>query len=94
MLRFFALPFLAVLSVLALAVACSDGLQDNPAPSSPPREVKKLTFLAGFKPQANLPFVGAYVAQERASSRSRPSPSRSATPNPAPSSSCSAARSR
>ena len=65
MLRFFALPFLAVLSVLALAVACSDGLQDNPAPSSPPREIKKLTFLAGFKPQANLPFVGAYVAQEK-----------------------------
>jgi ABC-type nitrate/sulfonate/bicarbonate transport system substrate-binding protein len=24
-----------------------------------------MTFLAGFKPQANLPFVGAYVAQEK-----------------------------
>src|SRR5438067_694096 len=26
---------------------------------------KKLTFMAGFKPQANLPFVAAYVAQEK-----------------------------
>jgi ABC-type nitrate/sulfonate/bicarbonate transport system substrate-binding protein len=24
-----------------------------------------ITFMAGFKPQANLPFVGAYVAQEK-----------------------------
>jgi ABC-type nitrate/sulfonate/bicarbonate transport system substrate-binding protein len=29
------------------------------------REVKKVTFMAGFKAQANLPFVGAYVAQEK-----------------------------
>jgi ABC-type nitrate/sulfonate/bicarbonate transport system substrate-binding protein len=27
--------------------------------------VKHVTFMAGFKPQANLPFVGAYVAQEK-----------------------------
>ncbi len=26
---------------------------------------EKLTFLAAYKPQANLPFVGAYVAQEK-----------------------------
>ena len=25
----------------------------------------QLTFMAGYKPQANLPFVGVYVAQER-----------------------------
>ncbi len=25
----------------------------------------KITFMAGFKPQANLPFVGAYVAKEK-----------------------------
>jgi len=30
-----------------------------------PAEVKKVTFMAGFKPQANLPFVGVYVAQEK-----------------------------
>lgn len=28
-------------------------------------ETKHLTFMAGFKPQANLPFVGVYVAQEK-----------------------------
>src|SRR6185295_8408799 len=28
-------------------------------------EVKTVTFMAGFKPQANLPFVGVYVAQEK-----------------------------
>jgi ABC-type nitrate/sulfonate/bicarbonate transport system substrate-binding protein len=26
---------------------------------------KSITFMAGFKPQANLPFVGVYVAQEK-----------------------------
>jgi ABC-type nitrate/sulfonate/bicarbonate transport system substrate-binding protein len=30
-----------------------------------PAEVKKVTFMAGYKPQANLPFVGVYVAQEK-----------------------------
>jgi ABC-type nitrate/sulfonate/bicarbonate transport system substrate-binding protein len=30
-----------------------------------PAAVKKVTFMAGFKPQANLPFVGVYVAQEK-----------------------------
>ena len=28
-------------------------------------ELQKVTFMAGFKPQANLPFVAAYVAQEK-----------------------------
>ena len=28
-------------------------------------EPHKVTFMAGFKPQANLPFVAAYVAQEK-----------------------------
>lgn len=31
---------------------------DTPAPIS-------ITFMAGYKPQANLPFVGAYVAKEK-----------------------------
>src|SRR5207237_8616147 len=30
-----------------------------------PLALKRVTFMAGFKPQANLPFVGAYVAQEK-----------------------------
>ena len=32
--------------------------------TSPP-EQKQMVFMAGYKPQANLPFVGVYVAQER-----------------------------
>jgi ABC-type nitrate/sulfonate/bicarbonate transport system substrate-binding protein len=50
----------------ALLAACGGG-SDKPAPTTeanlPP--IKKLTFMAGFKPQANLPFVGAYVAKEK-----------------------------
>ena len=34
----------------------------RPARRRPP---DKVTFMAGFKPQANLPFVGAYVAKEK-----------------------------
>lgn len=35
------------------------------SPSSTPFSVEKVTFIAGFKPQADLPFVGVYIAQER-----------------------------
>ncbi len=34
-----------------------------PTPTPPP--LLPLTFMAGYKPQANLPFVGAYVAKEK-----------------------------
>jgi ABC-type nitrate/sulfonate/bicarbonate transport system substrate-binding protein len=30
-----------------------------------PRALQRVTFMAGYKPQANLPFVGAYVAKEK-----------------------------
>ncbi len=33
--------------------------------ATPAPEAKTLTFMAGYKPQANLPFVGVYVAQEK-----------------------------
>jgi ABC-type nitrate/sulfonate/bicarbonate transport system substrate-binding protein len=46
-------------------LACSDGPNDSASSDTAPREVKKMTFLAGFKAQANLPFVGVYVAQEK-----------------------------
>lgn len=45
------------LVTLALAVACDDDEADAPR--------DKVVFMAGFKPQANLPFVAAYVAQEQ-----------------------------
>ncbi len=54
-------PLLAALLPLLLAVllaACDNG-------GDGPTSADKVTFMAGFKPQANLPFVGAYVAQEK-----------------------------
>jgi ABC-type nitrate/sulfonate/bicarbonate transport system substrate-binding protein len=39
--------------------------QATTAAEATPAEVKKVTFMAGYKPQANLPFVGVYVAQEK-----------------------------
>jgi ABC-type nitrate/sulfonate/bicarbonate transport system substrate-binding protein len=45
--------------------ACGGGGTNDVTAQGTPRPVKKLTFMAGFKPQANLPFVGVYVAQEK-----------------------------
>ncbi len=47
---------IACLTLLAAVAAGCSG-------SDP--ELTSVTFMAGFKPQANLPFVSAYVAQER-----------------------------
>jgi ABC-type nitrate/sulfonate/bicarbonate transport system substrate-binding protein len=61
-------PWLAAALVLVafLAVACGDdGEGRPPATAGTPRTPEKITFMAGFKPQANLPFVGAYVAKEK-----------------------------
>ena len=41
-------------ALLMVALACGGG-----------EEPGRVVFMAGFKPQANLPFVAAYVAQER-----------------------------
>ncbi len=57
--------------VLALMVtACAPSGLGAPATVAPtatptPYPVEQITFMAGFKPQADLPFVGVYVAQER-----------------------------
>ncbi len=45
-----------------LISACASAAPPQTAPSPAPLS---LTFMAGYKPQANLPFVGAYVAQEK-----------------------------
>ncbi len=64
-------PFLAALAAATLLLAaCGDDSENGGANEStaatatlgPPDEI---TFMAGFKPQANLPFVGAYVAKEK-----------------------------
>jgi ABC-type nitrate/sulfonate/bicarbonate transport system substrate-binding protein len=68
-------PALALVSILAVMLAACGDDDSAPAggtttatgaasatPAGPP---DKITFMAGFKPQANLPFVGAYVAKEK-----------------------------
>lgn len=52
---------LLFVSLTLVVTAC----QALPAPPPPRASPIKLTFMAGYKPQANLPFVGAYVAQEK-----------------------------
>lgn len=51
------LSILIVLMILGM-MGCSAG--ETPTP-----ETESLVFMAGYKPQANLPFVGIYVAQEK-----------------------------
>jgi ABC-type nitrate/sulfonate/bicarbonate transport system substrate-binding protein len=50
---------------LALAACGDDAYEPRPTESAGLAPVRKLTFMAGFKPQANLPFVGAYIAKEK-----------------------------
>ena len=52
---------LALLSALVFA-ACTAAVG---GPSPTPVPVEKVTFIAGFKPQADLPFVAVYMAQEK-----------------------------
>ena len=54
-----------LLLVAALFAACEDDGNGGGATPTAAPEPDKVTFMAGFKPQANLPFVGAYVAQEK-----------------------------
>ncbi len=61
---------LVCIVVALLAAACSSApAREAASPSSTasgatptPRPVQKLVFMAGFRPQANLPFVAAYLA--------------------------------
>jgi ABC-type nitrate/sulfonate/bicarbonate transport system substrate-binding protein len=57
--------FLVLFVIGFLVAACGSGGDDPSAPQALAREPKRVTFMAGFKAQANLPFVGAYVAQEK-----------------------------
>ena len=55
-----------VVAVTACAPAAVGPVASQSAsPTATPLAVEKITFIAGFKPQADLPFVGVYVAQER-----------------------------
>src|SRR5205814_2746273 len=55
------LKALALLGALVFA-ACNAAVA-GPSPTPVPAE--KVTFIAGFKPQADLPFVAVYMAQEK-----------------------------
>jgi ABC-type nitrate/sulfonate/bicarbonate transport system substrate-binding protein len=52
-------PIIRVLLLLCLVATGCVPQAAQPAPR------ESLTFMAGYKPQANLPFVGVYVAQEK-----------------------------
>jgi len=60
-------------AAILLLAACGEEEEEATTPTAEttsaveatPTEAKKVTFMAGYKPQANLPFVGVYVAQER-----------------------------
>lgn len=64
-----------LLALAVAALAACGGDEAPPAPAAPataaasaatPKPAPaKVTFMAGFRPQANLPFVAAYVAKER-----------------------------
>lgn len=53
-----------LLAFVFLLVACAPAAPVRP-PATPPAALTPLVFMAGYKPQANLPFVGAYVAKEQ-----------------------------
>jgi ABC-type nitrate/sulfonate/bicarbonate transport system substrate-binding protein len=65
------LSLVTVLLAAAALVAAACGEGEKAAPQATtggqatPAQLKKVTFMAGFKPQADLPFVGVYVAQEK-----------------------------
>jgi len=53
----------ALAFVAALVLAACNAPAGAPSPTPPP--IEKITFIAGFKPQADLPFVAVYMAQEK-----------------------------
>jgi len=52
---------IGALVVMAAMLAACSGLPS----AAPPPAARTLHFMAGYKPQANLPFVGAYIAQQK-----------------------------
>ena len=58
-------PLLRALGVIALCLAFAGVLLSVACSDSGPEALDKVVFMAGFKAQANLPFVAVYVAQEK-----------------------------
>jgi len=57
------IPAFSLILVLILLVSACTAAAPPPTPTT--SGPLTLTFMAGYKPQANLPFVGAYVAKEK-----------------------------
>jgi ABC-type nitrate/sulfonate/bicarbonate transport system substrate-binding protein len=55
---------LVVAAVVSGCVAPTGAPAPQP-PAQPAKPPKRAVFMAGYKPQANLPFVGVYVAREK-----------------------------
>ncbi len=55
---------MTLLSILAL-MGCTPAQITTGAVAPPPAPKDKMVFMAGYKAQANLPFVAAYVAHDR-----------------------------
>ncbi|HSV85787.1 MAG TPA: ABC transporter substrate-binding protein [Levilinea sp.] len=53
---------LSLISMVFFLMGCQPAV---PSPAVPIEAPLSMTFMAGFKPQANLPFAGVYVAQEK-----------------------------
>lgn len=56
---------LGALGATLLLASCISGGAPPSAELGPKPPLEPLTFMAGFQPQANLPFLAAYVAQEK-----------------------------
>ncbi|MEL6524064.1 MAG: ABC transporter substrate-binding protein [Chloroflexota bacterium] len=61
--RFRALFLLLLIGILLLSSSCTPDIAQNT--DNNPDDLIPFTFMAGYIPQANLPFVGVYVAQEK-----------------------------
>ncbi|MCD4673505.1 MAG: ABC transporter substrate-binding protein [Anaerolineaceae bacterium] len=57
------LPLILALIATLILTACQTAPAETPTADG--AEWMEMTFMPGYKPQANLPFVGAYVAQEK-----------------------------
>ena len=55
--------YLSIFFITLFLTACT-ALNSTISPAST-ADIDQMTFMAGYKPQANLPFVGVYIAQEK-----------------------------
>ncbi|MSP23143.1 MAG: hypothetical protein EXR66_09115 [Dehalococcoidia bacterium] len=56
---------LALLFAVLLAACADEDTAVAQGPGTPAPAPRKVTFMAGFRPQANLPFVAVYLAKEK-----------------------------